>query len=118
MIQKPQLKIRAKFFSINLIKFVGGLPKEQIYWIITDQLLRCGTSIGANIVEAQAGSSKRDFIKFYQIALKSANETKYWLEILKDATSADSAKINEFPQEATELANILGASLLTLKNKR
>jgi four helix bundle protein len=79
---KPQLKHRTYDFSVTIVKFVSTLPKKQIYWTICDQLLRSSTSIGANIIEAQAVSSKRDFIKFYQIALKSANETKYWLGIL------------------------------------
>mgnify|MGYP003866386553 CR=1 FL=1 len=61
------------------------LPNKKVYWVISDQLLRAATSIGANIVEAKASSSKRDFIKFYEIALKSANETKYWLGLLRDA---------------------------------
>jgi four helix bundle protein len=115
---KPHLKVRAKVFSVNLVKFVSGLPKQQIFWVISDQLLRSGTSIGANIIEAQAASSKRDFIKFYQIALKSANETMYWLEISRDATAADNQKIRKLLIEATELSKILGASLLTLKNRR
>ncbi len=101
-----------------MVKFVSTLPNERIYWIIIDQLTRSATSIGANIIEAQAASSKKDFIKFYQIALKSANETRYWLGILRDATSADKEQVNILLKEATELANILGASLLTLKNKR
>ena len=67
--------------------------KSELKRMIADQLLRSATSIGANTVEAQAASRRKEFIKFYEIALKSANETKYW-------------------------PNILGASLLTLKGKR
>ena len=74
---KPELKYRAYNFSIGIIKFVSALPNQKIYRVIVDQLLRSATSIGANVTEAQAASSKRDFIKFYEIALKSANETKY-----------------------------------------
>ena len=60
---KTNVKYRAYYFSIDVIKFVGSLPNEKVYWVISDQLLRSGTSIGANIVEAKASSSKRDFIK-------------------------------------------------------
>lgn len=95
------------------------LPNEKVFWIISDQLLRSATSIGANIIEAQAASSKRDFIKFFEISLKSVNETKYWLGLLRDGTETNNKeRINKLLKETEELSNILGASLLTLKNKR
>jgi four helix bundle protein len=115
---KPQLKYRAYQFSIEIIKFVSQLPEKRIFWIAGDQLLRAATSIGANIIEAQAASSKKDFTRFYEIALKSANETKYWLGLLRDAAQIDKNEINSLLREADELAKILGASLLTLKGKR
>lgn len=115
---KLDLKYRAYNFSIRIIKFAGTLPNQRIYWIITDQLVRSATSIGANIIEAQAASSKRDFARFFEIALKSANETKYWLALLRDATDIEKERVNILIQEAKEVSNILGASLLTLKNKR
>lgn len=80
--------------------------------------MRAATSIGANIIEAQAASSKKDFINYYAISLKSANETKYWLGLLRDGTSTDKDSVNILLEETKELANILGASLLTLKGKR
>ena len=116
--QNQQVKYRAYKFSIKIIKFVSKFPNKRIFWIISDQLIRAATSIGANIIEAQAASSKKDFIKFYEIALKSANETKYWLGLLRDATNVDKKEINELLKEADEIAKILGASLLTLKGKR
>lgn len=118
MANKDELKYRAYAFSIKIVQFVTKLPNERIYWIISDQLLRAATSIGANIIEAQAASSKRDFIKFYEIALKSANETKYWLGLLRDATKTNREEVNPLLEETKSLANILGASLLTLKGKR
>lgn len=116
--EKGELKYQAFRFSIKLIKFVSSLPNERIYWIITDQLVRAATSIGANIIEAQAASSKKDFANFFQIALKSATETLYWLCLLRDATEADKNEIEALIVEAKELGNILGASLLTLKGKK
>jgi len=115
---KNKLKYRAFNFSIKIIKFVASLPNQRIYWIISDQLLRAATSIGANIIEAQAASSKKDFIKFFEISLKSANETMYWLCLLRDATGLEKNEINKLLEEVKGLANILGASLLTLKGKR
>ena len=115
---KPQLKYRTYQFSVKIIDFCSKLPDKKIFWIINDQLLRAATSVGANIVEAQAGSSKRDFIRFYEIALKSANETKYWLRLLRDATKTDAQQISPLLKEADELSKIIGASLLTMKGKR
>ena len=115
---KTDLKVRCYYFSIKLIKFLKNLPEKKVYWIISDQLLRSGTSVGANIVEAKSSSSRRDFIKYYEIALKSANETKYWLGLLRDATDADGVGIGRLLIEIDEISKILGASLLTLKNKR
>jgi len=115
---KTELKYRCYYFSINIIKLIKELPNEKVYWIISDQLLRSSTSVGANVVEAKSAHSKKDFIKFFEIALKSANETKYWLGLLRDATNISDNKINILLKEVKELSNMLGASLLTLKNKR
>ena len=81
---KTEVKYRSYYFSIDIMKFSSTLPNEKIYWITVDQLLRSATSIGANIIEGRAASSKKDFVKYYEIALKSANESKYWLCLLRD----------------------------------
>ena len=99
------------------IKFLETLPEKKVYWVISDQLLRSATSIGANIIEAKSSSSRRDFIKFYEIALKSANETKYWLGLLRDALKIDKNKVGQLLSEVEEISKMLGSSVLTLKNK-
>lgn len=111
------VKVRAYQFSIEIIAFVDTLPNKRAVWIIVDQLVRSATSIGANMIEAQAASSKRDFIKFYEIALKSANETKYWLSLLRDTSVTEKAQCNKLLQEVTEIGNMVGSSVLTLKGK-
>jgi len=116
--QISDLRIRTYRFSIKMIRFLETLPEKRVYWVISDQLLRSATSIGANIIEAKSASSRRDFIKFYEISLKSANETVYWLGLLKDATKADIRLVNELLSETEEISRMLGASLLTLKKKR
>ncbi len=78
------LKYRSYGFSLDVIDLLELLPKNYIYQTIGKQLLRSATSVGANIIEAQAGRTRKDFANFYQIVLKSANETKYWLSILKE----------------------------------
>jgi four helix bundle protein len=74
---KSDLKTRCYKFSLNIIALTDGLPNKRSAWIITDQLIRSTTSIGANLIEARTSSSRLEFKKFYEIALKSSNETKY-----------------------------------------
>ena len=115
---KTNIKYRAYSFSLMIIDFVSKFPNKKVYWIISDQVLRSATSIGANIVEAKSSSSKREFIKYYGIALKSANEIKYWLCLLRDSKLIPKMKIDKILNEAIELSNMLGSSLLTMKGKK
>ncbi|MDZ7611465.1 MAG: four helix bundle protein [Candidatus Moranbacteria bacterium] len=115
------LKHRAYYFSLETIDLVSKLPNHRAYWVIQDQLLRSATSVGANIVEAKSSSSKKDFAKFYDIALKSANETKYWLCLLRDGTDygkENKPRINQDLNEIEQISNMLASSLLTMKNKK
>jgi len=116
---KTDLKKRTYFYALDIIKFIDVLDKKDFtVKILSNQLLRSATSIGANIIEAQAGSTKKDFTNFFLHALKSANESKFWLGLLRDSGKGDKNKINNLLQETGELANILGSSILTLKGKR
>jgi len=107
-------------FSIRTIKYAERLRKDRNLWSITDQLIRCVTSIGANVVEAKSSSSKKDYIKFFEIALKSANETIYWYLLIREVVTEAELKneANELLQEANEISRILGSSVLTLKDKK
>lgn len=118
--KRDLLKERSYKFSLDIIDLLDGLPKNYIYQTVGKQLLRSATSIGANIIEAQAGRTKRDFINYYQIALKSTNETKYWLEILVEKINADdlAKNLQRLLQEITEIGNMLAASLITMKSRR
>jgi four helix bundle protein len=114
---KNEFMERCYRFSITIIKLTRDLPEKRVYWTVTDQLVRSATSIGANIIEGKSASSKKDFIRYYEIALKSANETKYWLGLLRDALDVNKVEISNLMQETTELAKILAASLITMKGK-
>ena len=116
-LKSSDIKIRSYRFSLDVIKFVNDLPNKRGFWSIGDQLLRSATSIGANMIEAQASSSKREFIKFYEISLKSANETKYWLSLIRDSYADFANKCDKLIDENSEICNMLGASILTLKGK-
>jgi len=104
--------------SIDTIGFCEALKQSRIMWPISDQLIRNSTSIGANIVEAKASSSKREYIKFFEIALKSANETVYWLIVIKESQPKFSKQVNKLLTEAKEISKIIGSSVLTLKGKK
>ncbi|HLC39118.1 MAG TPA: four helix bundle protein [Patescibacteria group bacterium] len=110
-------KERAYVFALNIIKFIESTPENTTTQIINKQLLRSATSISANIVEAQASSSRNDFKNFLSHALKSANETKFWLCLLRDSKKSEIYKTNKLLDETNQLSNILGKSILTLKNK-
>lgn len=117
-IKSKDVHVRTYQFSLEIIKFVNSLPNKRAFFSIGDQLIRSATSIGANIIEAKASSSRRDFIKFYEIALKSANETRYWLSLIKDSYEQLSPICEKLLEENSEICNMLGASILTLKGKR
>src|SRR3989338_5404776 len=91
---KGSLQGRCYQFSLNVIALIDKLPNKRSAWVIGDQLIRSATSIGANIVEARASSSRLEFKKVYEISLKSANETIYWLSLLKEAKLAGEEIVN------------------------
>ena len=115
---KSDLKHRAYQYSITTIEFIDTLSRDTTTDVIAKQLLRSATSIGANIVEAKGASSKRDFTNFFCHVLKSANESLYWLGLLRDAKKVNSAELEYLLNETAELANMLGSSVLTLKGKK
>ena len=115
---KEEFGARVYRFALDAIGLVDRLPAEQTSRIITDQLIRSTTSIGANVIEAQAASSRKDYTNFFTHALKSANECKFWLGLLRDSGRGDKQTINRLVKEATEIANILAASILTLKGRK
>lgn len=115
---KMDLKERSYKYSLAIIAFIDKLSNNISTQIIAKQLLRSATSIGANVIEAQASPSRKDFTNFFNHSLKSANESKYWLELLKESGKADKGMVEPLLQETKEIANILGSSILTLKGKR
>ncbi|MBI5077197.1 four helix bundle protein [Candidatus Falkowbacteria bacterium] len=114
---KIDLKLRCYKFSLTIITLADTLPSKRSSWIIIDQLIRAATSIGANLTEARSSSSRLEFKRFYEISLKSANETKYWLGLLRDTGLADKKVIDDLLQEAMELSNMLAAGVMKLKQK-
>ena len=103
-------------FAVSIIELVKTL-KEKRESIISNQIGRSGTSIGANIHEAQYAHSKADFAAKLQIALKEANETGYWLELLYKTDYIDEAKYKSLSSACSSIRVMLISSIKTVKNK-
>lgn len=120
-ILKQEFKKRIYKYILRLVRFLSKLPKIPVVREIVSQVMRSGTSIGANYFEAAGASSKKDYQNFFSHCLKSANETKFWLAVLRDANLIPKGLINEcnwLLQETKELANIFASSIITMKGKR
>ncbi|OGD62086.1 hypothetical protein A2160_04610 [Candidatus Beckwithbacteria bacterium RBG_13_42_9] len=115
---KNEFKRRLYLWVLRLIKFIDKLPKDSVCNVLGKQLLRSATSILANYIEANSASSKKDFINFFTHSLKSANESKVWLTILRDTDKGDKSELSWLLSELIEIANILASSILTLKGKK
>lgn len=115
---KKEFKTRLYNWVLKLIKHIDTLSKNQTSSVISKQLIRSGTSVVANYIEAQSASSKKDFINFFTHSLKSANESKFWLALLRDTKKSPEKEISILLDELTEISNILASSILKMKGKR
>ena len=113
--KKSMLIEKSKDFSISLIKIID---KSKINHSLSNQVLRSGTSIGANIHEAHYAQSKLDFISKLEIALKECYETEYWLEILNQSNKICDDDFNKLITLAQEIRRMLIKSCTTLKKSQ
>ena len=113
--KENKLKDLSMEFSVDIIRLVRQLKAEH-ETIISDQKGKSGTSIGANIHEAQYAQSKKDFISKLEIALKEASETGYWLELLHRTKQIDQQAYDALSSKCTALRVMLIASCRTVKN--
>jgi len=98
-------------FAKRIVKLYIFLAREKNEFILSKQVLRSGTSIGANIEEAQAGQSKKDFIAKISISFKEARETRYWLRLLKDTGILEGELANSLLKDCEEVIYIISAIL-------
>ena len=119
MLEEPQkpynIRHRCFHFAKEVVTFVSECKYDRIHFSIFDQLIRSATSIGANVVEGGSGSTKKDFINFFCIALKSANETKYWLCLIRDTISINRYKLDKLLGEVEEISKIIAAIILSAR---
>ena len=104
-------------FALRIVKLYSLLKEKKVERDLALQLLRSGTSVGANIEEAIGGSSKRDFIHKLEIAYKESRETRYWLRLLKESNLLEKKLAESFILDCEELIKILTAILNASKSK-
>ncbi|MEG8990908.1 four helix bundle protein [Ignavibacteria bacterium 4148-Me] len=108
------IKQKSYNFALKIIDLFQSLKNEREY-VISKQLLRSGTSIGANIEEAIGGQSRKDFFMKINIAYKEARETNYWLKLLKDSNLIELRTAESLINECDEILKILGTIIKTMK---
>jgi four helix bundle protein len=118
MSAEADLKIRTKSFALRIIRLFTSLPKKPESGVIGKQVLRSGTSVGAQYREACRARSSAEFISKMQSALQELDETSYWLELLAEAEIVTAKKLASLQQEANELTAIFVSSVKTAKSRR
>ncbi|MFI3285723.1 MAG: four helix bundle protein [Rikenellaceae bacterium] len=106
---------KSKSFAIRVIKLYQYLKSERQEYVLSKQLLRSGTSIGANVKEAIRGQTKADFISKMNIALKEASETEYWLELLFETEYIDKKQFDSIYSDNQEVLKLLMSIVKTSK---
>jgi len=115
---KEAITERTVAFSLRLIKLFHEMEGDGAGRILGRQLLRCGTSVGANVHEAQAGQSKPDFIARMSVAHKEAEETAYWLRLVRESGLVAASRLAPLEDEAQQIARVIAAILLSAKGRR
>jgi four helix bundle protein len=110
-------KTKSKLFALRIVKLYRYLREEKKEFVLSKQILRSGTSIGANLAEAECAVSRKDFLSKIYIALKECAETRYWLELLHESDFLDESAFSSIYSDCQELMRILSASTKTLKGE-
>ena len=119
MSKKVDIVERTFELAINIVKLAGELSKSSLpARTLSTQILRSGTSIGANVEEAQAAESKADFIHKYNIALKEARETRYWLKLLSATSIAQKVDLDSMTRESDEICRIIAQITINAKKNK
>jgi four helix bundle protein len=108
----------SKQFAVDIVNLCTDIKEKRKSNVLLNQLLRSGTSIGANIHEANYASSKADFINKFQIALKECYETDYWLGLFKDTNMITASEYNEMFAQCSKIRRLLTSSITTAKSSK
>ena len=109
------LKLKSYNFAIRIVRLSQYLINEKKEYVISKQVLRCGTAVGALIRESEYGETKKDFIHKLQISLKETSETEYWINILRDTGYIDDNLCSSLVNDCKELLKLLITSVKTAK---
>lgn len=109
---------RLVHFTVAVLKMCNTLREDRNLWAVADQVARSAASIGANVSEAKGSGSVRGYKSYFEIALRSANETKYWFTVLAEYQIGENADLQKLQSELQEIIGILHASVLTMKGKK
>ncbi|MDP3714979.1 MAG: four helix bundle protein [Burkholderiales bacterium] len=112
------LDVRTKRFALSVIELCSGLPKSMVEQTLGRQLLRSGTSVGAQYREGMRAKSRADFVSKLQGSLQELEETRYWLDLLRESRLAATSAIEPVRQEADQLLAMLVASVNTAKRNK
>jgi len=112
---KGMIREKSYAFALRIIDLYKELIRHNEY-VLSKQLLKSGTSIGANVEEASAGQSRADFLSKMSIASKEARETQYWLRLIRDSKILDGSTLEGILAEAEELSRMLTAIVKTTKS--
>ena len=115
--RKSVAHVKSKAFAVRIVKFSKFLENEKREYILSKQILRSGTSIGANLHECINAQSRADFVSKMQIALKEANETDYWLELFFESEIIDQLMYKSLRDDLNEIIALLISSIKTTKTK-
>ncbi|MDY0780171.1 four helix bundle protein [Tenacibaculum sp. IB213877] len=110
------IQIKSYDFAVRIVKVYKYLSEEKKEFVLSKQLLRSGTSIGANIEEAIGGQSRKDFYAKLTIAYKEARETHYWIRLLRDTDYLMNDEVNSLLEDVNELLKIIGSIQKTIRN--
>ena len=116
--RKSVTHIKSKAFAVRIIRFYKYLTEEKKEFVLSKQILRSGTSIGANIRESYSAQSKADFIAKLYIALKEANETSYWLELFCESEIINTEEFESLNKDLEELIALLTATIKTSQENK
>ena len=117
MKQENIMQTKSYDFAIKVVSLYRYLVEEKREYVLSKQLLRSGTSIGANVEEGIGGQSAKDFFAKLNIAYKEARESHYWLRLLKDTGYLEVEKATEYINDCDELLRIIGSIIKTMKTK-
>lgn len=115
--EKLTAKYKSKKFAVRIVKLYKYLCNEKSEFVLSRQLLRSGTSIGANIAESECAISEKDFLYKIYIALKECSETIYWLELLYETDYLTQSELESVRSDCIEIKKILSATTKTVKSK-